>query len=239
MAVLTLETRVLEELRHSSRPLDDDELARRLDVTPRQTINQVCRSLAQAGRLRRYTGPEGKIVNDLEHVGSVAPSRPRKPCSADGPKPELEGQPKDLPPGNSDEQRRAERVMLEMVGERFGVVLAPRVISLSDGVRVEIDGVSDDLSILVEAWAHQGRPKAAQKNKVLSDTLKLLYVASTLEVSPRLVLCLSDPLAAHHFTAARSWAAMALRNFAVEVVVVELPAEVRAAVLAAQTRQFR
>jgi len=65
MTSLTIAARVLEELRRSDRPLDDDELARRLSVRPRQTINQVCRRLERSGHLRRYTGPEGKIVNDV------------------------------------------------------------------------------------------------------------------------------------------------------------------------------
>ena len=38
---------------------------------------------------------------------------------------------------------------------------------------------------------------------------------------------------------ARSWAATALRAFGVEVEVVELPDEVKNAVLAAQRRQYR
>lgn len=45
--------------------LDDDELARRLGVSPRQTIKQVCRGLERSGRLLRHVGSEGKIVNDL------------------------------------------------------------------------------------------------------------------------------------------------------------------------------
>jgi hypothetical protein len=52
-------------------------------------------------------------------------------------------------------------------------------------------------------------------------------------------LCLSDADAAGHFTVARSWAAHALRGFGIQVEVVDLPAEVRAAVRAAQQRQFR
>jgi len=79
----------------------------------------------------------------------------------------------------------------------------------------------------------------AQKHKVLADALKLLTVAATLPVVPRLVLCLCDPEAARHFITARSWASHALRAFAVEVVVVELPIDLKAAVLAAQQRQFR
>jgi hypothetical protein len=65
MVGLTIAARVLDELRHARRPLDDDDLAHRLGVSPRQTINQVCRRLEQSGRLRRYVGSEGKIVNDL------------------------------------------------------------------------------------------------------------------------------------------------------------------------------
>jgi hypothetical protein len=129
--------------------------------------------------------------------------------------------------------------MLELLGERLGVSLKPRRILLENGIRVEVDGADEELTVLVEAWAHQGPPKAAQKHKVLADVLKLLYVAAPRPVAPRLVLCLCDPEAARHFTIARSWAAHALRNFAIEVSVVELPADVKAAVIAAQQRQYR
>jgi hypothetical protein len=129
--------------------------------------------------------------------------------------------------------------MLRLLADRLGVTLSPRRIPLDDGVRVEIDGADPDLSILAEVWAHHGPPKAAQKAKILADALKLLHVAATLPVAPRLILCLCDHEAARHFTTARSWAAGALRGFAIEVMVVDLPAEDTAAVLAAQRRQFR
>jgi hypothetical protein len=61
----TVAVRVLDELRRSGIALDDDEVARRLGVSPRQTINQVCRRLESAGRLRRYVGSAGKVVRDL------------------------------------------------------------------------------------------------------------------------------------------------------------------------------
>jgi hypothetical protein len=61
----TLADRILEELRRSSRPLDDDDLAVRLGLSRRQAVNQACRKLALAGRLHRYRGPEGKLVNGL------------------------------------------------------------------------------------------------------------------------------------------------------------------------------
>ncbi|MFG2054182.1 hypothetical protein ACGFI9_09125 [Micromonospora sp. NPDC048930] len=217
----------MQELLRSKTPLDDDELARLLDVQPRQTINQVCRRLEQSRRLRRYIGPDGKIVNELPGNGETSTpivQQERLPA---------------LAAGDSAVQRYAEGVMLERLADRLGLGLSPRRFVLEDGVRVEVDGADEDLTVLVEVWAHQGPPKPAQKHKVLADACRLMFVASTLPSPPRLVLCLSDPEAAHHFTTARSWAAAALRAFEVEVEVVELAPEVRSEILAAQHRQYR
>lgn len=57
--------RIVEALRLSRLPLDDDELARRLGASQRQTVNQTCRRLEAAGAIERYVGREGKIVNRL------------------------------------------------------------------------------------------------------------------------------------------------------------------------------
>jgi hypothetical protein len=192
----TIPTRIIEELLHSNRPLDDDELAARLDVRPRQSINQACGALEQAGRLRRYVGPRGKIVNDVRRdaasTGGAVASIVHDEAFADAPS------------GDSAVQRSAEKVMIDLLGSRLSIRLGPRRFDFPGGVRVEIDGADEQLTVLVEAWAHQGPPKSAQKHKVLADTLRLLFVASTLPVAPRLVLCLSDPAAARHFTEARS-----------------------------------
>jgi hypothetical protein len=75
-------------------------------------------------------------------------------------------------------------------------VFKPRRVLLAEGIRVEVDGADDELSILVEAWAHQRSPKVAQKRKVLADALKLLPVAASLPVAPRLVLCQRSPRSA-------------------------------------------
>lgn len=45
--------------------LDDDEIAKELAIEPRQTVNQVCRRLAESGKLVRQRGTGGKIVNRL------------------------------------------------------------------------------------------------------------------------------------------------------------------------------
>jgi hypothetical protein len=140
--------------------------------------------------------------------------------------------------GDSLEQRDAEKVAIQLLGEKLGVVLTPRRLPLPDGGRIELDGVSDQPPILVEVWAHQGPPKAAQKAKVMTDAMRLLFAARVLGTAPRLILGLTDRAAAAHFTG-RTWMSQALRELGVEVEIVELPEPVRESVLRAQARQYR
>lgn len=141
--------------------------------------------------------------------------------------------------GDSPEQRAAESVMLGTLSAELQVRLAKKRMVHAEGAWAELDGWSHDPPILVEVWAHQGIPKSAQKAKVMTDALKMLWVEATFyPAGARKILLLSDPAAAAHF-GRRSWMAAALRHFAIEVKVVDLPAEHRAAVEEAQGRQFR
>ena len=97
----------------------------------------------------------------------------------------------------------------------------------------------DSPPTLVEAWAHQGRPKSAQKSKVMTDAAKLVWAeAAFFPEGARKILLLSDPIAAGHFRGS-SWMAAALVNFGIEVRTVQLPPKHLAAVLRAQERRIR
>jgi hypothetical protein len=236
--------RIIEALRLSALPLDDDELSRRTGIEPRQTVNQICRALDRAGAIRRLPGPAGKLVNQLVNT-QPAPALhvDHRPANDASPKPcamVTATSPSELPPGSSAEQRAAERVMLDLLGERLKLALNPLPIYVPTGARVEIDGADEHRSVLVECWAHQGAPKSAQKHKVLADALKLTWIASTMYPRPRLILCLSDPLAAAPFVPnARSWAAQALVDLGVSIELVELPHDLREGIIQAQQRQYR
>ena len=143
-----------------------------------------------------------------------------------------------VPAGDSSVQRAAETMMLDTLAQLLGVPLVSERIYLPDGSRVEIDGFSAQPPVLVEAWAHQGPPKAAQRNKVLGDALKLLHVSAMLDGGHRRILCFSDSAAAWPFTG-RSWYAGALRALGIEVHVVHLPDAWRQRILDAQHRQYR
>jgi hypothetical protein len=236
---------IVAAIRISSQPLDDDQLAARTGISPRQTVNQVCRALERAGMVRRRPGPDGKIVNEwlgepgrepastpsLEGTaaaGTGAPTGPRA-TSAEA-----------VPAGDSAEQCGAERVMLDLLGAQLGRELNPATITVPSGERVQVDGADADRTVLAECWAHQGPPKSAQKHKVLADAFKLAWIGTTVYPRPQLILCLSDPLAAAPFLpGARSWASRALQDNRIEVRVVSLPDDLRQRLLEAQHRQYR
>ena len=167
---------------------------------------------------------------------AIEPSRPTaRTAPASAVKNELLAE---VPAGNSDVQRNAETVALRALAEQLGFELTPERIYLPSGARVEVDGVSHDPPVLVEVWAHQGKPKPAQRNKVLGDALKLQYIGDLLDGDYRKVLCLTDAAAAAPFLG-RSWIAGALQHAGIDVEVVAIPDDLRATIRSAQARQFR
>jgi len=140
--------------------------------------------------------------------------------------------------GDSVEQRTAEPLLIAALGERLGIDLAKYRFRLPFGGWLEIDGMCESPLVLCEAWAHLGRPKSAQKNKVMTDAVKLMFAAGLCSGSPRMVLLFADEQAASHFKS-RSWMAQVLQANRVEVHVVNLPENVKRGILLAQKRQFR
>jgi hypothetical protein len=138
-------------------------------------------------------------------------------------------------PSDSQEQRNAEALILQAVSASVGIELAPRSLRLEGGARADVDGVAPDESVLVEVFAHQGRLKGAQFHKVARDALKLITLGRTRPGS-RLIIAFGDSDAAACVSAS-SWLAEALRTWAIEVLVVNLDADIRAGLRSAQARQ--
>ena len=158
---MTNPERILEALRASTSPLDDDERSRRTGVTQRQQVNQIRRRLASQGLLRRVEDPWGKVVNSIacsstglaSEVGHGEPVRPASSTTLDEGTDEPAG-------GSSTVQRQAERLILALLGERLRVPLSPR--RLSDpmtGASVDVDG---GLSGLVRSRGVLGPPRRGQ-----------------------------------------------------------------------------
>lgn len=138
-------------------------------------------------------------------------------------------------PSNSDVQREAERAALDVLRAE-GLALAPKRLTLAKGAHVNVDGVCESPTILVEVFAHQGPLKGGQRHKMISDALKLLAVSRKLfDSKARVILLLTDEAAAKSIRT--GWRGAVLSTFGVEIRVVTIPAELAARVLAAQKRQ--
>jgi hypothetical protein len=132
--------------------------------------------------------------------------------------------------------------MIVEFSRELGRELGPATIPIGTA-RISVDGFHKDDSrvTLVEAWAHVGKAKAAQRNKVLSDMLKLAMVASILRRShPGLrvesYLVFADDVAAKVITG-KGWASLAAKEFAVHSSVIALSSDVLEAIGDAQRKQ--
>ncbi len=138
---------------------------------------------------------------------------------------------------DSLEQREAEMVVLKLVQDKLSCVLSPELFSIGDGVAVQLDGLNCDQRVLCEIYCRIGKLKGSQPDKVASDMLKLVMVERALGGQWRKLICFADPEAAKYFTG-KSWLAAAVTRMGFEILVVELPSEVKERLIAAQRRQI-
>lgn len=142
-------------------------------------------------------------------------------------------------PGDSTEQRDAENWLIEQLAQDLHTTLVRHGAPCVDVTGVELDGFAlGDHPILAEAWAHIGEPKPAQKQKVLADALRLLWVERECFPGNQAgkYLVFGDAMAARHFRET-SWAARALDSLGIEVRVFPFDERRRESILAAQRRQ--
>jgi hypothetical protein len=143
-------------------------------------------------------------------------------------------------PSDSKVQSDAEAAIVSAAAAQLGIDLvrgrSATTISVGHGSRVEVDAASSDGSVLVEAYARQGRLKGAQLKKIAQDILKLALVGarSTAAVSKRVLVFASSEAE----RSVSGWVREAAEHFGVEFMVVEIPDELRASILRAQGKQI-
>lgn len=141
---------------------------------------------------------------------------------------------------DSTPQQEVGEWLISAFSKKLGLQLVKKRKYLSNGGWIELDGFSESPIVLCEAWAHIGKVKPAQSSKVMKDALKLLFFNTLIEAGGkhRLILLFADLEAASHFQD-RSWRALCLRHYKIEVEVIPLPKELNDKVLDAQKRQYR
>lgn len=140
-------------------------------------------------------------------------------------------------PSDSLAQRDAESLMIAAVAANLGVELHPTVISDRDA-KVQIDGATNDLTVLVEAYAHIGPLRGAQPKKLATDAFKLSWIGPKVGAKT-LVLAVLDKAAADYLLRPRAWLTSAIRDAGVTVMLVDAGASARSLVEEAQAAQYR
>jgi Restriction endonuclease len=168
----TLADRILDAIRYA--PLDDDVLAKRLGVGHRQAVNQTARRLEAQGRLRRFTGPDGKIVNAL-------PDSPVQQNSEPTPPPVV--------PGGGDHSRITEDEVKEAVRAHLTARGFDVAVAWGHVRGIDIDARhADGRRYVIEAKAEVGKTGAQQVNYFVGMLGELVQRMDDAQASYRIAL---------------------------------------------------
>lgn len=108
-----------------------------------------------------------------------------------------------------------ERAMISALEARVGVVLRPRLLTLSRNSRVEVEGTDPDASIVVQLAANHGAYKPAFRNKVMADMFKLIWVRDSVPSARRAILVVTDVTV----QALGGWVAVAAADLGIDIFV--------------------
>ena len=138
---------------------------------------------------------------------------------------------------SSEVQTNAEEVIVASLATLLGVGLEqqPGKIGLQGGVSIEVDAATEDGSIVVEAYARQGRLKGAQLKKVAQDILKLALLKREKDREQTETIIAFASQEAHDSIS--GWLRQAAKSFGVSLMVVPIPDVLRREILSAQGRQ--
>jgi hypothetical protein len=142
----------------------------------------------------------------------------------------------------SDAQQLAEQEMVRVFSHQLGPELVKTTIPVGTA-EVIVDGFHKDESCvtLIEAWAHVGKTKPAQRNKVLGDMLKLALVTAIFRRDHPSLKCESylvfaDTTAAN-IVNGKGWVSQAAKEFGIAARVAALSNDVIQTIKEAQQRQ--
>jgi len=143
-------------------------------------------------------------------------------------------------PSNSREQLQAEAIVRELLAKHLGVQLYPkRSIGVGTGrwKDPEVDAYSRDPKILVEIYSRVGSLKSAHIHKISHDILKLITIRESTKKwsGARIVIAFADRRAYRELQ--ERWLGDAANSWGVELILMEVPPEMRTKVLLAQKRQ--
>ena len=143
----------------------------------------------------------------------------------------------DTSKSKSDEQQKAEISIGNCVEKELSYPLKrnERVV-LAEGVHIVPDLYSEKDRIVGEIFAHIGSLKVGQQHKISQDILKMLLLEKIKGVKYRKMLVIVDDTI-EEYLKGKSFIAESIRQFGIEIRIIDLPDEIHEIVLKAQRRQ--
>ena len=145
----------------------------------------------------------------------------------------------DMHKSSSHIQIQAEEMMFSKIEHLFEIKFEKnKKIYLADNTYTYIqpDFYSEEFSIVGEIFAHIGKPKKAQDNKISNDILKMLLLDKISGKQYRKIIAVCDKKEMKKLMG-QSVLAEGIRQFGVEVILVELDEDMRNKILKAQEIQ--
>ena len=140
---------------------------------------------------------------------------------------------------SSHVQMQAEELIFKKVENILNLKLEKnKKIYLSDNkyTYIQPDFYSSEKSIIGEIFAHIGKPKKAQDNKIANDVLKMLLLEKTTGKEYRKIIAVCDE-AEKKKLQGDSVLAESIRQFGIEIMFVEIDEHIREQILEAQKLQ--
>lgn len=136
----------------------------------------------------------------------------------------------------SIEQQMAEQIIFQKVNDWLGVKLIENAKILVGNTFMQPDFYSKADRIVGEIFAHIGKPKKAQDNKIANDILKMLLLEKIEGKIYRKIIVVCDEDEKKKLDGT-SVLAECIRQFDIEVKMIEIEPDLRDNLIAAQKRQ--
>ena len=137
---------------------------------------------------------------------------------------------------NSAEQQMAERILFEKVKQWLNIdIIANEKIPIGKTF-MQPDFYSKKHAIIGEIFSHIGKPKKAQDNKIANDILKMLLLEKSEHKTYRKIIVVCDEEERIHLEGI-SVLSECIRQFGIEIKLIEIDADLRTMLTDAQKRQ--
>lgn len=140
---------------------------------------------------------------------------------------------------SSLEQAEAERVIFNKIEEvlKFSLKANPKIYLADNAFTyIQPDFYSEEETIVGEIFAHIGKPKKAQDNKIANDILKMLLLEKVHNKRYRKIIVICDENEEKKLQG-MSALAESIRQFEIEIIRIEIPEHIKNNILDAQNRQ--